>query len=191
MIALKYLTPEQREDPHRLKGTLEYYQRAMNNGLGHTLRRIAVNFGINPVDVPDLQQELYVHLHQRAEKSPEQVIESPDPYIYSGFANECKWLRRKEATRKDSTTYGGSPSEESIARENRANGILSLEEQEILEAIIVALDCLQPKLREPVMAHHYAGLTYSEASKLLGMPRGTVQSRAYKGIRAIRANLGL
>lgn len=191
MTALRYLTPEQEIDPRSLRGLVEYYQRAINNGLGHTLRRIAVNFGINPVDVPDLEQDFYVHLYQRAEKSPEQVIESPDSYIYSGFVNECRWLGRREVTRKDSTSYGGSPSDDIMARENRANGMLSLEERERLEAIMAVLDCLEPKLREPVMAHYYAGLTYSEASELLGMPRGTVQSRAYKGVRAIRASLGL
>lgn len=52
-----------------------------------------------------------------------------------------------------------------------------------------ALAGLTPAHREVVLACHYRGLTVREAAALLGVPEGTVKSRLYYALRALRLRL--
>lgn len=192
MIALRYLTPEQREDPHRLKGTLEYYWRAISNGLGSRLNAIGHRLGIKEENVSDLKQDCYVHLHLRAEDSPHHYISSPDSYIYRAFANECRRFNRGEALRKGAEICKLAKSGKiTIMVEETRPEAPSLEEKEELAIATAAINSLDKKLKGPVIGHYRSGLTYSEASKFLGMPKGTVQTRVHRGIKAVRTSLGL
>jgi RNA polymerase sigma-70 factor (ECF subfamily) len=52
-----------------------------------------------------------------------------------------------------------------------------------------ALAGLSTTHREAILACHYRGLTIAEAAAMLGVPDGTVKSRLYYGLRALRLRL--
>ena len=52
-----------------------------------------------------------------------------------------------------------------------------------------ALDRLSPAHREVVVETYYRGSSVAEASQRLGIPQGTVKSRLYYGLRALRLAL--
>lgn len=57
------------------------------------------------------------------------------------------------------------------------------------EAITQALNKLSPEHREVVLLHEFEGLSYLEASEILGVPEGTVKSRLYHAFIALRRQL--
>jgi RNA polymerase sigma-70 factor, ECF subfamily len=64
---------------------------------------------------------------------------------------------------------------------------------QILESLMVrdALDSLSPAHREVLMLCHAEGLTQSQIAQRLGLPLGTVKTRMYHGLRALKAALVL
>lgn len=55
--------------------------------------------------------------------------------------------------------------------------------------VMEALDRVSPEHREVLVQLYYRGRTVSEAAKELGVPPGTVKSRSYYALRALRAVL--
>lgn len=60
-----------------------------------------------------------------------------------------------------------------------------------LDRIVVldALSALSAEHREVIMQTYYAGRTVAEAAQLLGIPAGTVKSRTYYALKALRLAL--
>ena len=56
--------------------------------------------------------------------------------------------------------------------------------------VLEALDQLSPKHREVVVELYYRGHSVTEAAKELGVPPGTVKSRSYYALRALREVMG-
>jgi RNA polymerase sigma-70 factor (ECF subfamily) len=54
-------------------------------------------------------------------------------------------------------------------------------------AMLGALDNLSPEHREVLVEIYYRGRTVSEAAQVLGIAAGTVKSRSYYALRALRA----
>lgn len=52
-----------------------------------------------------------------------------------------------------------------------------------------AMSGLSVAHREAILACHYRGLTVTEAAALLGVPPGTIKSRLFYGLRALRLRL--
>lgn len=180
------------KEPHTIEWTILYYANGMNNGLGDRLNYIAINLGIKSQDIPDLKQSLYISLRRLAENSPHKQIDNPDAYITRSFRTECWLLRRREAPRKDKTSYGIDPYELNVAIPNNTNSpILNSSDKERLTAILEAMGQLVPKAADAVRLHYSRGFTYQEAGEILGVPMGTVQSRVHRGVRAIREYLGI
>jgi RNA polymerase sigma-70 factor (ECF subfamily) len=57
--------------------------------------------------------------------------------------------------------------------------------------VLGALDRLSPEHREILVELYYKGRTVTEAAEALGLPPGTVKSRSYYALRAMRAVLDL
>ncbi len=55
--------------------------------------------------------------------------------------------------------------------------------------VLGALDRISPEHREILVELYYRGRTVSEAAAALGLPAGTVKSRSYYALRAMRAVL--
>jgi RNA polymerase sigma-70 factor, ECF subfamily len=53
-----------------------------------------------------------------------------------------------------------------------------------------ALPRLSPEQQRVIVEMYYNGRTASETAALVGVPEGTVKSRAYHGLRALRAAIG-
>lgn len=62
---------------------------------------------------------------------------------------------------------------------------------EVVDMMVVlgALDGLSAEHREVLVATYYRGQTVAEAARTLGIPPGTVKSRTYHALRALRAAL--
>ena len=63
---------------------------------------------------------------------------------------------------------------------------------QVLDTLMMrdALDSLSAAHREVLMLVHAEGLTQSQIAERLGLPLGTVKTRMYHGLRALRAALG-
>jgi RNA polymerase sigma-70 factor, ECF subfamily len=63
----------------------------------------------------------------------------------------------------------------------------------IVESLMVrdALDSLTPAHREVLLLCHAEGLTQPQIAQRLGLPLGTVKTRMYHGLRALKAALAL
>ena len=62
---------------------------------------------------------------------------------------------------------------------------------ELLDRVVMeeALDRLTPEHRQALVAVHYRRLTIVEAARVLGVPAGTVKSRCFYALKALRAAL--
>jgi RNA polymerase sigma-70 factor, ECF subfamily len=56
--------------------------------------------------------------------------------------------------------------------------------------VLDALDRLSPEHREVLVELYYRGRTVAEAANVLGVPPGTVKSRSYYALRAMRTAIG-
>jgi RNA polymerase sigma-70 factor (ECF subfamily) len=56
--------------------------------------------------------------------------------------------------------------------------------------VLAALDRLTAEHREVLVELYYRGRTVAEAATVLGVPPGTVKSRSYYALRAMRAVIG-
>ena len=65
-----------------------------------------------------------------------------------------------------------------------------IEEPSLRVALDEALDALEPDLREPFLLIEVLGLSYLEASGVLGIAVGTVKSRMHRARRELMAALG-
>ena len=63
------------------------------------------------------------------------------------------------------------------------------EAAQIRDDVIRALRSLTPAQREVILYTHYLGLSVAEAAQKLGIPPGTVKSRAHHAMRALRVRL--
>jgi RNA polymerase sigma-70 factor (ECF subfamily) len=63
--------------------------------------------------------------------------------------------------------------------------------EDVVNSMVVldALDELSPEHRDVLVELYYRGRTMSEAATVLGVPQGTVKSRSYHALRAMRAAL--
>jgi RNA polymerase sigma-70 factor (ECF subfamily) len=81
------------------------------------------------------------------------------------------------------TEVAESPSSGPVAGDHAENVVNSM-------VILAALDRLSTEHRQVLVELYYRGRTVSEAAQLLGVPPGTVKSRSYYALRAMRTALG-
>ncbi len=58
------------------------------------------------------------------------------------------------------------------------------------ETVKVAMATLTPEHRSVIVEMYFRGRSATEAAEVLGIPAGTVKSRAYYALRALRATIG-
>jgi len=57
------------------------------------------------------------------------------------------------------------------------------------DALVAALDRLEPDRRAAVLLRHHLGMTYAEIAGSLGIPEGTAKSMVHRGVSELRASL--
>jgi RNA polymerase sigma-70 factor (ECF subfamily) len=78
------------------------------------------------------------------------------------------------------TEVAETPTTGPVASDHAENVVNSM-------VVLDALDDLSPEHREVIVELYYRGRTVSEAAQVLGVPPGTVKSRSYYALRAMRS----
>lgn len=132
--------------------------------------RLALHFVRDPPTAEDVTQEAFVHAYRSLRR-------------FRGGSKFSTWLfritrncavdaiRRRERRR----TYEHA----AVSRE------VPVEEPSLRVALDEAIDALAPELREPFVLIEVLGLSYGEASAVLGAPAGTLKSRMHRARRAL------
>jgi RNA polymerase sigma-70 factor (ECF subfamily) len=98
-------------------------------------------------------------------------------------------VRRRRLTLAPEPTDGdarpGKPGDEPVDDVERA--VLAAEQRRFVEAALRALPATQ---REVIVHAYYGGLSHAEIARRLGVPLGTVKSRACLGLRRLRVLVG-
>ncbi|WP_137813250.1 sigma-70 family RNA polymerase sigma factor [Gandjariella thermophila] len=86
------------------------------------------------------------------------------------------------------------PTEVAEQSPNSANGPVERDHADhVVNSMVVleALDALSPEHREVLVEIYYRGRSMVEAAQALGIPPGTVKSRCYYALRALRGIVGV
>jgi RNA polymerase sigma-70 factor (ECF subfamily) len=131
----------------------------------------------------DLVQETYVKVLSR----PRLIRRDDDlGYLIKALRNIWYDHLRKERGRRATSTPGGENLDELGVSTSRGDPEASLE----TGAVLAALAELPQSYREAVAAVDVAGLSYAEAAKALGVRKGTIMSRVYRGREQVARAVG-
>jgi RNA polymerase sigma-70 factor (ECF subfamily) len=131
----------------------------------------------------DLVQETYVKVLSRP-----RLLRREDDLAYLVKALRNIWYDhlRKERGRRAATAPGGEAVEELSASTSHGDPEASLETAAVLDALAELPD----QYREALAAVDVAGLSYAEASRALGVRKGTIMSRVYRGREQVARAVG-
>lgn len=137
----------------------------------------------NPAEAEDLVQEALIRaLRFWDSYDPEQGARAwLNTIVRNTFVNHYKAaVRRREV-------HGRAAAEASIDYGRPADE--AMEGSEVAAQVRAAIDSLPVEFREAVRLVDLEGYAYLEAAEALGVPKGTVMSRLYRGRRRLRAAL--
>ncbi|PQZ91700.1 RNA polymerase subunit sigma-70 [Arthrobacter sp. MYb227] len=126
----------------------------------------------------DILQETVIKAWQAAPH----ITGSLRSYLYATARNVLIDRYRRASSRINATSLSDSM-QESTSNTTSFDAVL---DKVLLEE---ALKSLSPDHREVVWQLHYLGATVAQTSIMLGVPEGTVKSRAYYAIRSLRQTL--
>jgi RNA polymerase sigma-70 factor, ECF subfamily len=131
----------------------------------------------------DLVQETYVKVLSR----PRLLRRDDDlGYLIKALRNIWYDHLRKERGKRVATTDRGESLEELPSGSSRGDPEASLEGGAVLDALAE----LPREFREAVAAVDLAGLSYAEAARALGVRKGTIMSRVYRGREQVARAVG-
>jgi RNA polymerase sigma-70 factor, ECF subfamily len=131
----------------------------------------------------DLVQETYVKVLSR----PRLLRRDDDlGYLIKALTNIWYDHLRKERGKRAATADRGESLEELPSGSSRGDPEASLESGAVLDA----LAGLPREFREAVAAVDVAGLSYAEAARALGVRKGTIMSRVYRGREQVARAVG-
>lgn len=110
---------------------------------------------------------------------------SEKTWIYSIALNRLRDLTRRDAAERKALTRA----EPAVTNGNGHNGRNGVESAETRHVVMAALATLGDDEREALSLRYGADLSLSTIAKLIGKPRSTVESRVYKGLKHMRAEL--
>jgi RNA polymerase sigma-70 factor (ECF subfamily) len=129
----------------------------------------------NPSDADDLTQDCYM----RALGSWDafQSLGSRQAWLFAiARSTQVDWIRKKRRRKRDFEEQSGREEPQAPAEPGR----------EETEAIWIAVARLGPDHWEVVHLRFAAGLSYAEIAEALGLPVGTVRSRLFRSLQALR-----
>jgi RNA polymerase sigma-70 factor (ECF subfamily) len=153
--------------------------RALYAEHGRALLAYATRLTGDPSAAEDVVQETIV----RAWRHPEALVDSRPirPWLFTVVRNLATDRVRARAARpvESAETLTHQPVEQ-----DHSDGVVdSL-------VVLAALDRLSAPQRDVLVQLYYQGRTVTEAADVLGIPPGTVKSRSYHALRALREVFG-
>lgn len=154
--------------------------RALYSEHGRALLAYATRLTGDRAAAEDVVQETFV----RAWKHPEVLVDPQRPirpWLFTVARNLVTDRVRARASRpiEAAETETNQPVEQ-----DHSEGVVDS------MVVLAALDKLSPPQREVLVQLYYQGRTVTEAADVLGIPPGTVKSRSYHALRALRDMFG-
>ena len=142
---------------------------------GPALRRYVMRVSNDKDTAEDVLQETVLKVWQAAPR----ITGSLRSYLFATARNVLI-----DRSRRASVRVAAAPLTESTKIPPSPSGRID----EVLDRVLMeeALLQLSDEHREVVLQLHYAGSTVAQAAAFLGIPEGTVKSRAYYAVRALR-----
>ncbi|WP_312858034.1 sigma-70 family RNA polymerase sigma factor [Pseudonocardia pini] len=129
----------------------------------------------------EVVQEVFLRAWRRADTYDPQIA-SLRSWLYAIARNAVVDESRRVAARPWRRTLTDSP------QESRAAPVIDAADQAVVDAWVVeeALRRIRPEHREAIVATHLRGRAYAEVAAELGIPIGTLRSRIFYGMKALR-----
>jgi RNA polymerase sigma-70 factor (ECF subfamily) len=150
------------------------------------VRGVGRRHQLSDADLDEVMQEVRIRLW-RASQTSEQIERLGASYVYrTATSAALDLLRRRRAHGGDATRsldehpHASPPDPREPHR--------TLEEAELADRILQALDTLPPS-RRPVVRMHLAGYTREEIAELLGWSEAKTRNLLYRGLADLRARL--
>ncbi|MFV9510271.1 RNA polymerase sigma factor [Tepidibacillus sp. LV47] len=151
----------------------------------HYLYRLALRLTGNPEDAEDLTQETMWQAHRKADK-----------YVYEKSLKA--WLsmmmtnRFRDKVRKKSLKIVAI--EDNLLSPKTINSYVPSVEEEVetkmtLEKVKEEIEKLPEIYRNVLILRHFEGLSYSEISKALQIPEGTVKTQLFRARKMLKKRL--
>jgi RNA polymerase sigma-70 factor (ECF subfamily) len=135
----------------------------------------------------DLAEELVQETYVKVLSRPRLLRRDDDlGYLIKALRNTWYSHLRNERIRRASTDPSGQEPDQLVARTSESDPESSLEAGQVLEALAQ----LPSEFREAVAAVDIAGLSYAEAARALGVRKGTIMSRVYRGREQVARTVG-
>ncbi len=151
--------------------------------------RFALSLTRDPSDADDVVQETYL----RAYRSWHTFLPGSDPRRWLFAICRNVFLRSRERTRREvDVGEGDQEIQEAVALHAGANEDGSdrlVAQLDLGPAISTALGEIDEPYRSVVLLVDVEGMSYEEASEVLGVPIGTVRSRLFRARRQLQEKL--
>jgi RNA polymerase sigma-70 factor (ECF subfamily) len=129
----------------------------------------------------DITQETMLRAWTHAD-SLRESDRSIRPWLFTVARRLVIDANRQRNTRPQEVPYPSADDADSSVEEG-------FEAAQTRDEVVRALRSLTPAHREVLLHTHYLGRSVAEAAQELGIPAGTVKSRTYNALRALRAQL--
>jgi RNA polymerase sigma-70 factor (ECF subfamily) len=137
--------------------------------------RVATRMVGNSEDVSDIIQEIFIDYFNKTSNG--NIIQHPKSWLYRATINKCIDSHRKRKRFKDL---------ESLCEYNSEPGLV--ENQEIKDAIILAISKLKPK--EKILATVYSeGLSYKEIAEVTGIKFSSIGKMLSRTLKKMEKEL--
>jgi len=149
------------------------------------LRRYLLRVWRDPAEVPDLVQEVYVRVYERAR---DHIPQQPKAFLFATARNLMADLLRRSRVVSINTVQameGIDALTDEISPERRLNA------RQELGLVALAFDSLSAKCREVIWYRRVEGLSQRETAERMGLKEDAIESQLSRGIRALaRAMFG-
>lgn len=148
---------------------------------GPIIRRMMSRQIYRPIDVEELVQDTFMHLH-RSSKDFRQG-EPLRPWLMTIALNLKREYFRKKARRPEAELELDGRKDPSVVQPD------VLATRDAKRHIGRALDSLPDNQREVITLHWFAGLPFAEIAKMVGASTSAVKVRAHRGYKRMRTML--
>lgn len=144
----------------------------------------------NHAEADDLAQETLVKAFKKIEQFDAGRPEGAKAWLSAILRNT--WIDRIRATGRQGTALSLEQEELELTERNSAAAIAEMDDPEaLLEAfsdadVIAALKALPLEIRWTLLLVDVEAVDHAAAAEILGVPEGTVKSRAHRGRRMLR-----